>query len=204
MNILLPLIPIIAALIGWLTNKFAIYMLFHPRQPIKLGKWSWQGLIPKRQPELAARIGKTFEEDLLSKNWLQQAFNKVDINSYLEGFAKELIHVRLVPRLKAIPLLGSMINDSALENMQKMVSKEIVEEAQPVLEKVANDCQNKIGVGTIVEEHINQFEVQRLEKVVKSVAKKEFRTIEILGGVLGFVVGLLQLMILFLSGYLSF
>ena len=56
------LLPFIAALIGWVTNFLAIKMLFHPRKEIKILFLSIQGIFPKRQNELADKIG-----DLVAK-----------------------------------------------------------------------------------------------------------------------------------------
>jgi len=48
----------------------------------------------------------------------------------------------------------------------------------------------------IVEEKIMAFNLLKLEKVVLSIAEKELKHIEILGGVLGFIIGLFQLLVL--------
>ncbi|MDI6639965.1 MAG: hypothetical protein QMD78_03990 [Methanocellales archaeon] len=48
----------IGAGIGYLTNYLALKMLFLPRQPIKIGRFTIQGLFPKKWPTM---IGKTLE-----------------------------------------------------------------------------------------------------------------------------------------------
>lgn len=45
-TLLLILTPLITAGIGWLTNWVAIQMLFHPRVPMRVFFWKWQGLTP--------------------------------------------------------------------------------------------------------------------------------------------------------------
>ena len=54
---ILLLLPIIAALIGWFTNYLAVKMLFHPRLPLKIFGFSIQGVFPKRQKQLADKLG---------------------------------------------------------------------------------------------------------------------------------------------------
>ena len=56
MNELLFALPVIGALIGWLTNWVAVKMLFHPREPLKLGIVTVQGIFPKRQQALAEKL----------------------------------------------------------------------------------------------------------------------------------------------------
>ncbi|RST75154.1 DUF445 family protein [Siminovitchia acidinfaciens] len=58
---IIPFMVIIGAVIGGFTNFLAIRMLFRPYRTLYLGKWQvpfTPGLIPKRQGELAAQIGK--------------------------------------------------------------------------------------------------------------------------------------------------
>jgi uncharacterized membrane protein YheB (UPF0754 family) len=46
-----------------------------------------------------------------------------------------------------------------------------------------------------VREKVESFSSDKLEDMLFSIMKKEFRFIEIVGGVLGFFIGLLQLLI---------
>ena len=66
------------ALSGGLTNTVAIWMLFHPYEPPKLlGRWRlrfFQGAIPKNQPRLAAAIGRTVGDRLLTAEDLTKTF----------------------------------------------------------------------------------------------------------------------------------
>ncbi len=54
------------ALIGYTANRLAIWMLFHPRKPIRIGPVSIQGVFPKRRREIAENIARTVEENILS------------------------------------------------------------------------------------------------------------------------------------------
>ena len=191
--------PLIAALIGWLTNRLAIRMLFHPRQPRSLLGWRWQGLIPKRQPEIASRIGELVERDLFSGDWLAESLAKVDLEPHLQALSQRLIRERLAPRLKKVPLLSSFISESTLEQVEESVHKELMAEAQPLITQLLTEGQQNLNIRKQVEERVRQFDVERLESVFLTVAGKEFRIIEILGGVLGFGIGLLQWLVFFLN-----
>ena len=59
------IIPFIGAGIGWITNVVAIRMLFRPKEPIKVGGITLQGVLPKRQKELAKAIALAVEKELL-------------------------------------------------------------------------------------------------------------------------------------------
>ncbi|MGH1363667.1 MAG: DUF445 domain-containing protein [Calditrichia bacterium] len=57
-------IPIVASLVGWITNWVAVKLLFHPLEPIgKPPFFGWQGIIPSK----AAKMGAMTADSTLSK-----------------------------------------------------------------------------------------------------------------------------------------
>lgn len=68
----------IGAVIGYITNDVAIWMLFHPREK----KWLFHGVIPKNQSRLADAIG-----DMVSRNLLNTETLKASLLTD-ESFAK--------------------------------------------------------------------------------------------------------------------
>ena len=55
-----------------------------------------------------------------------------------------------------------------------------------------------MDVETVVREKVEAFSSDKLEEMLLSIMKREFRFIEVVGAVLGFVIGLVQLGILWL------
>jgi uncharacterized membrane protein YheB (UPF0754 family) len=88
------------ALAGGLTNTVAIWMLFHPYEPPRLfGKWRLsflQGAIPKSQSRLAAAIGRTVGNRLLTPDDLTRTFSNREFRSAfderLAGFLDAALH----------------------------------------------------------------------------------------------------------------
>jgi uncharacterized membrane protein YheB (UPF0754 family) len=52
----------------------------------------------------------------------------------------------------------------------------------------------------MIETNIAAFDLDRLETIVNQVAQREFRTIERLGALLGFIIGLIQVALFGLLG----
>ncbi len=196
-------IPFFTALIGWLTNKVAIKMLFRPMRPVHIFGWVWQGLVPRRQSEIAARTGEIVEKELLGKHIIRENIERVDLAPYLQDLAAQLIDEGISGFVKKIPLLGSFIDETKLETLRNVVSKEAAKMAPTIRSKLAEEAEQKLDISSYVESQINSFDLDQLERVVHQVANKEFSTIELLGGVLGFVVGLLQLLLLLVSGIIT-
>ncbi len=203
-QILFLLTPFITAAIGWMTNWVAIQMLFHPRQPMRIFFWKWQGLIPRRQQQLAEESAEIIEREILQQHMILNEIKKIELGPYLETAAHSLVWDRIGPQLRAIPLLGSFVNDSVLAKFEVIATAEMKNEAGPLMEKVATEFESSVDLKQMIEDNIAAFNLERLEAIVNQVAKREFRTIERLGAVLGFVIGLIQVALFYLTGAVSF
>ena len=184
--------PLIGAAIGWLTNRLAIQMLFRPRQPVRFLGLTFQGLIPRRQADLAVRVAEIVETELFNQHLIQNEIQKIDFQPHLDELARNLIHIRLAPKLRQIPLFGNLVNESLLASLNRTVLEALARETEPLLRRVSSEVEEKIAVRRIVEERIHAFDLDQLEAIVRALAHREFRSIEILGAVIGFAVGLVQ------------
>ena len=196
--------PLIAATIGWITNRLAIKMLFHPRKPIRLFFWKWQGLIPRRQKQLANEAAEIIEREILQQHLILSEIKKIELGPHLEKTAHQLVWERIGPQLQSIPLLGNFINDGILAKFETIACTEIKKESGPLIEKVATEFEESVDLKRMVEDNIASFDLEQLENIVNQVAKREFRTIERLGAILGFAIGCIQLVVFWLSGTVNF
>lgn len=182
----------IGAGIGWVTNIMAIKLLFRPIQPyrIPLIGYEIQGLLPRRKAEVAANIGKTVEEELISiHEILEQMIHEEDkirvirmVQIKVEQLAEE--HIPFL-----VPLtIKNLIIATIQEVIERELSTVIDELAQDTLHRIAS----RIKIRSIVEEKINSYEFEKIESIVISIAQKELKHIERLGGLLGGIIGLIQ------------
>jgi len=185
-------IPFLAASIGWGTNWLAIRMLFRPRRPIGWGRLVLQGLVPRRKAEMAQRLGQIVEQELLSRDLLRREIRKVDLQPHLESFTHRMVHEVLARKLRAIPLLGTMVHPQALAAVERALMRQLEKEGPEIVERMAAGMERQVNIQALVEEQILSFDLDRLEGVVRRVAHREFRAIEALGAVVGFLVGCLQ------------
>lgn len=195
------LIPLLSAFIGYLTNWVAVRMLFRPRRPLRWPGVTLQGLIPRQQNEMAARIGKTVEEEVLTGHLIRQLLSEIDLAPHLETFARQIIRERLAPRLQAMPLVGSFVNDATVTLLEGMVREEMTRAAGPLMETLAAEGERKLPVKDLIEQRIAAFDLDKLETVVRQVAAKELQAIEWMGAVLGLVVGFAQVGLIWVAGW---
>lgn len=70
------LMVLIGAVIGGFTNFLAIFMLFRPYSPVRIGRLTLPftpGLIPKRRDEIARQLGRIVEEYLMTEAVVKEA-----------------------------------------------------------------------------------------------------------------------------------
>jgi len=177
------------ALIGWFTNVVAVWLLFRPRRPIRLGPWRLQGLLPQRQKEIARSVGEAVERELISS---------ADLTGRLQDPAwKAALVVSLANRAmeeleRHLPaFLPKALRAWVKQQVGRVVEREGLGALDAVLADVAANLA-ELRLGEIVEERLNAFSLERLEKLSWQVAGRELRYIEYVGGVLGLLIGLAQ------------
>ena len=190
------MIPILGAFIGWVTNLIAIKLIFRPYEPIKIPviNFAIQGLIPKKRYEISANISKIIEAELLSTDDLIPIFeNSINDTEFIKNIAS-IIKSNIVNKIPGIcptklkEILGKVIED--------VLAKELAEVLPELTKQGLEKLSSNIDIRGIVEEKINNLELAELENLVLSIAGRELKHIEYLGGVLGFIIGIGQVLII--------
>ncbi|MCA0382785.1 MAG: DUF445 family protein [Bacteroidetes bacterium] len=196
MNIWLLLIPVISAFIGWFTNWVAIKMLFHPRQPKKILGITIQGIFPKRQIQFAQKLGKLVSEELLSFDEIANTISSPEnldklrpmIESHVDHFLREKLSAEM-------PMISMFIGDKTITKLKTVFMEELTTLFPSLMKEYAGELKQQLDLEKIVTEKVAGFSSDKLESILMQIMAKEFRFVEILGGVLGFLIGLLQVAI---------
>lgn len=133
------------ALSGGLTNTVAIWMLFHPYEPPRLlGRWriGWfQGAVPKNQGRLAAAIGRTVGNRLLTADDLTRIFAEGEFRGAFDehlavfldgvlhrerGSLKEILPTEVVPEIETF--LDGVV-DHSLDRLRRYLDSQEFEAA---------------------------------------------------------------------------
>lgn len=190
--------PVIGAFIGWITNYIAIRMLFRPHKPIKIGPFIFQGLIPKRRKDVAANIAKTVEKELISKDDIIKILGQhIDWGKKIDHRLNQITEEKLESWEK-LPF-WSRINDKVVLPLKQMLHREIVRLLYGVQQDLVEKVDKNLDIHKMIYDRIDNFDLEQLEYVVLQVATKELRYIELIGGVMGFVIGLAQVGIIVVS-----
>ncbi len=188
------LIPIISAFIGWFTNWIAIKMLFHPREPKKILGIAFQGIFPKNQTQFAAKLGKLVGEELLSfKDIADKITHPDNIEKVMPVVETHIDHFLRVKLVEKMPVISMFIGEKTITELKGVFMEELKTLFPTLMESYINNLQQDLDLEKIVTEKVAAFSSDKLEQILNSIMSKEFRFVEIIGAVLGFIIGLLQI-----------
>lgn len=190
-------LPIFAAVLGWFTNYLAVKMLFHPRKPVNLYFFELQGVFPKRQVFIAEKLGKMVVEELFSakdlRDKIQTPENMRGIYSTIEEKIDEYLHHRFPLKF---PLLSKFVSESIKNNIKDELMSEIETVTPEVIDNYFDKLEEKLDIEEMVRTKVAALSSERLENLINSIISKEFRFIEIVGAIIGFLIGCLQLLLM--------
>lgn len=185
--------PIICALIGWLTNYVAVKMLFRPRKPLNFLLFKIQGVFPKRQSALAENLGRAIEKNLISHDDIQKVIADPSFHQVFASVAEERVDDFLNEKLVGInPMVGMFLNDELKGKIKAVLMQEMDDMLPNLLESAAGELEKRLVFSEMVKEKVEQFDSEKIEELLFAVMKQEFRFIEIIGGILGFIIGVAQ------------
>ena len=184
--------PFIAALIGWFTKLVAIKMMFRPHKFRGIGPLGWQGIIPKRAPQMVEVLCQTLTGRLISAE---------DIISRVDGkqLAREINRPLRREVARLVPLIAEeyqpavwRILPGAARDLVIQRAQDVASDMVPALVKALRkniddvfDLQEMVTYEFLADPDI-------LEKMFLDVGKREFAFIRRSGLCFGFVIGFLQ------------
>lgn len=182
---------LIGGLIGYSTNVLAVKLLFRPIEPfrIPLLKIEVVGLIPKRREEIAGTIAETVQNDLLSSEEILRGIVTDKDKEELKAYLRRKIEKVILDKSKFIP---SFFMGSIFSYVDDVLDKEADTFMNEVELQMIEKAKGRIDIKAIVEEKINSFDLYYLENMILKIAAKELKHIEVLGFVLGVLVGAVQ------------
>lgn len=193
-------LPFISAVIGWITNLLAITMLFRPRTPRRILWWTLWGLLPRRQAELARSIAAVVSDELLSQRDIAEFLKQSAAHKHLRTVLQERLDAVLEEKLGGLlPILVRYLSSDLHSKIKETVGEVVDPVISWFITKAAENFEEVVDFRAIVEEKVNTFDLADLERLVRQVAGRELRSIEYFGGVLGFLIGWVQVLVLALS-----
>lgn len=189
-------LPLVGAFIGWITNLIAVRMLFHPKQEVKFLFISIQGVFPRRQKALAVKLGEVVASELFSAEDVMKALkgyaSSPDLVTSVSKHLRSAFQTR-IPQV--IPMASMFLSAQLLDSMETAFRPEVEALMQSLIDKFGEGVDDVVNVRQIVRERVEAFSSDKLEEIILTLMKRELRFVEYVGGILGFLIGVGQVLL---------
>jgi uncharacterized membrane protein YheB (UPF0754 family) len=189
-------VPLVTAFIGYVTNWAAVKMIFHPEEFVGVAvgrlKLGWQGVLPSKADTFAADVAGNVG-DVLSPAELAERLDPAEMEALFEGRldAELPVIVREVAEMLAPGTWDQMAPEA-----QQMVVTQIRAEGRQVAAEVFEDLQGisheLLDLERLVFDLLSGPNVKRLVRLFQEIGGKELRRIVNLGFWFGLVIGIFQ------------
>ena len=187
---------LISGAIGWITNWVAIKMLFRPHKEINFGLFKIQGLIPKRRAEIGSGIANIIQNELISVKDVISNIDREEFSKRLNALIDEVLDKNLKKKVKEkFPFLQMFFTDKIAKDVGNTIKDIIMGNQEKIFEIFSNYAEENIDFEVIISDKISNFSLDKLEEIITFLAKKELKHIEVIGAILGMLIGAVQYLI---------
>ena len=111
----------------------------------------------------------------------------------LEKKIEKTIREKLV---QAFPMLSMFLSDEMVEKVTKLFRVELKDFLKDSVDEMSSKIENELNVKELVSQKVEAFSSQKVESLMVNLMKKEFKFIELIGALLGFAIGCVQLVLI--------
>lgn len=188
--------PLIAAVIGYVTKIAAVRMMFQPLEFVGIKPYlGWQGVIPRKAEKMAGIAVDVISTKLITVEEIFQRLDPQEIANQIEKPMLEAVEQITREVLSQYqPGLWELLPNFARERLIKRVQAE----APQVVAQVMAELRSNIGqVFDLKHMVISALlrDKQLLNRVFAEVGRKEFRFFGHSGLVFGFIIGVVQMIV---------
>ncbi|MBK6826354.1 MAG: DUF445 family protein [Chitinophagaceae bacterium] len=114
----------------------------------------------------------------------------------LESHIDHFLRVKLSDEM---PVISMFIGDKTIQKMKSAFMQEIETLFPKVMKQYAVNLKDELDIESIVTAKVAAFSSDKLEDILYQIMSKEFRFVEIIGAVIGFLIGAFQVLITWLT-----
>jgi uncharacterized membrane protein YheB (UPF0754 family) len=190
------LLPLFGIFIGYTTNLLAIWMIFEPVEPRRLGPWRIQGLFLRRQDEVADAYAKIISDDIVTmRNMGEELWRgpRSDRTRQLFETAMRPAVDRAVGPARAAVRVA--VGTREYDAIRESIATETVEYAiTPLTDPEFTKAQGET-VRKLISERMREMSPQDFSEMMRTAMREDEWLLYLHGAVLGLGAGLVHLAI---------
>ena len=191
------LLPIIGVLVGYVTNWVALWMIYEPAEPRRIGPLRLQGLFIRRQPEVAEVYARIVSEDIVTvANFAGELLNGPQSDR-----TRALIEHALEPAVdRAVGMARPALRAALGSHEYEMLRRSIIDESPiaAIVEPLADPAFSRsqaAAMRKLITERMRQMNSRDFAEMLHTATREDEWLLLLHGGVLGFAGGLIHLAI---------
>lgn len=189
------LLVLIGGMIGWITNKIAIKMLFRPINPHKILGFTFQGVFPRRKDQMAISLAEIIEKELLSKEVIMDQLLGEEKLEEIKAKLKKTIIDKLVESIP--PAIAMFVGGDIRGFLLKYIEKNEDEMFNQMIDEFRSTSFDNLDIYDIVRKRIDSLDFVEFEKIIFGLMSKELRFVETIGLFLGGLIGVIQYLLIY-------
>jgi uncharacterized membrane protein YheB (UPF0754 family) len=189
-------LPAAGFLVGYITNWLAMNLIYEPREPVKIGPWTIQGVFLKRQREVATQFADVIAEKVLTPEKMVQHIsegpNRQRLLDILEGQVEDSMKVYEKDAMVAMLVSKDKLEEAKADLVDRIRTADMSDSSQI---KAFADQSRKIHQQ--MEENLAALDAPQFAGILRPVFQKDEWKLILAGGVIGTAIGALQVVVLF-------
>jgi uncharacterized membrane protein YheB (UPF0754 family) len=196
MNYTLLLVPFFASLASWLMIKFAIKSIFRPYKPISIAGFTYQGVLPKARPAIAAEAAHAISREILQSAFINEKLSGPETLAKAMPAIEAHIDNFLNHKLKeAIPVISMFIGEKITSQLKELFLEELKELFPSIMSQFIGNLSQSGDLEAEIAVKLHSISTERTEALFYERFGREVRKAEVTFAVGGLLAGIVQLLL---------
>jgi len=190
------LLPILGVTVGWVTNWLALWMIYEPPDPRKVGPFLLQGLFVRRQAEVAEVYARIVSDEILTmKNFGEELLNGPSADR-----TRQMIEVAMAPAIDRAtgPARGAVrvaLGTDQYDRISRSFAAEPVDQMMTPLGDPEFNRDRSASMRKLITDRMREMKHRDFSDLLHDATKQDEWLLLLHGAVLGFAAGLIHLAI---------
>ncbi len=189
-NTLLVILPLLSAIVAWLTARLLLFMTMYPVIPVKVAGITFQGYVFKQKKIIASRVAAEVVNELKvasGGNLVAIGGNSMDeLNPLIEEHIDTFLTIKLTEKL---PVIASFVGESTMKKLKVGMMEEIELLLPDVISKYTTSLTTNPSLQGKLTELIANYPESKVENMFAPAFRKSLTKIPLLFAFMGGMIG---------------
>ena len=188
------MLPVFGGFVGFFSDWLALQMLFRPQHPTKIMGFTFQGLFLSRQQEVARDYAELISKQLLTPRVMMEELFRGPMSDRI----MELVHRNVKKMVDeqaglARPFVVYAVGSQKYIEMKSAVADSLMSKLPETMRYVESYAEDAMDIRNTLIARMQQLSPEEFEGMLRPAFKEDEWILIAVGGVLGVVVGELQI-----------